>query len=93
MYSGKSIALIGGETLIGRILLTKLVGVLNSPCRVLMLQPVRSAKSKVSVEVKPITRDAYFKLSVEKSQAQNSSRVEITYVEYSVGEVELEIKG
>ncbi len=92
MYSGKNIAIIGGHTLIGRIVLSKLVGVLNNPCRVLLLQ-ARPINSKASAEVKPITSDPYFRLSVDKWQAQANSQVEIVYLEYSVGATELEVKG
>lgn len=93
MYSGKSIAILGGDTLVGRILLSKLVGVVNSPCRVLLLQEARPSKTKTGVEVKPITRDPYFKLSQDKLQAQSNNRVEVYYFEYSVGSKEIEMRG
>lgn len=92
MYSAKSIAIIGGETLLGRILLTKFVGVINSQCRIILLQAKPASDKKVT-EAKPISRDPYFKLSIEKSQAQNRNRVELVYLEYTVGEAGLEVKG
>lgn len=92
MYSGKSIVIVGGDTLIGRIVLSKLVGIMNNPCRVTLLQRAQTDK-KANAEVKPITRDPYYKLSVEKSQGQNNARVEIVYLEYSVGATELEVAG